>query len=62
MPTPMMRSALSARWLPESPPVEPTPPTEHGWSQLMAPLPACVSATGMPVAEAKARSSAEASE
>ena len=59
---PMTKSALSAKWFPESPPVEPTPPTEHGWSWLMAPLPACVSATGIPVAEAKARSSSEAPE
>ena len=57
MPTPMMRSALSAMWLPESQPVEPTPPTALGWSKLMAPLPAWVSPTGMPVVVAKARSS-----
>ena len=32
VPTPMTRSALSAMWLPESPPVEPTPPMAQGWS------------------------------
>ena len=42
-------------------PVEPIPPTALGWSQLMAPLPAWVSATGMPVAVANARNCSDPS-
>ena len=30
VPMPITRSALSAMWLPESPPVEPTPPMAQG--------------------------------
>ena len=61
VPTPMITSASRASRLATGVPVEPTPPTEFGWSQLTAPLPAWVSATGMPVARANASSSADAS-
>ena len=59
---PMTTSAPRASALAADDPVDPTPPTADGWSQLMAPLPAWVSDTGMPVAVANARSSSEASE
>ncbi len=62
VPMPMTTSASRARALAADEPVEPTPPTALRWSQLMAPLPAWVSATGMPVAVANARSCSEASE
>jgi len=58
----MITSAPAASALAASFPVEPTPPTEAGCSKLIAPLPAWVSATGMPVASAKAVSAAYASE
>jgi hypothetical protein len=59
---PITRSASRASVFAALPPVEPTPPTAIRWSKLMAPLPACVSATGMPVASANARSASEAPE
>ena len=58
---PMTTSASRASALAADEPVDPTPPTADGWSQLMAPLPAWVSETGMPVAAANARSSSDAS-
>jgi hypothetical protein len=62
VPTPMTTSASRASRFATGVPVEPTPPTEFGWFQRTAPLPACVSATGIPVARASASSSADASE
>ena len=59
---PMTTSASRASVLAAAEPVDPTPPTADGWSQLIAPLPACVSDTGIPVADANARSSSDASE
>lgn len=61
VPMPMTTSARAARALATGEPVEPTPPTACGWSQETAPLPACVSATGMPVACANARNCSVAS-
>ena len=56
MPSTTSASAASAfaAWVP----VEPRPPTARGWSNGIAPLPACVSATGIPVASAKSTSAA----
>ncbi|GAQ68197.1 hypothetical protein SsS58_08656 [Streptomyces scabiei] len=51
-------ASSSAAWEP----VEPMPPTAQGWSHGTAPLPAWVSATGIPVASAKARSAVSAPE
>jgi len=61
VPMPITRSASRATVFAAVLPVEPTPPTAIRWSQLIAPLPAWVSATGIPVASAKARSCSQAS-
>ena len=61
VPTPITTSASRASALATGEPVEPTPPTASGWSQRMAPLPAWVSATGIPVASANARRASVAS-
>jgi hypothetical protein len=61
VPTPITTSASRASRLATGVPVEPTPPTEFGWSQPIAPLPAWVSATGMPVCRANRSSSSDAS-
>ncbi len=61
VPMAMTRSASRATALPALPPVEPSAPTWKGWSQGSAPLPACVSVTGMPKRRAKASSAALAS-
>ncbi len=62
VPIPITRSASRARRLAASPPLTPTGPTFCGWSQDSDPLPAWVSATGMPVRSQKRASSASASE
>ena len=61
VPMAMTRSASRAMALAAVPPAEPSAPTCSGWSQGSAPLPACVSATGMPKRPAKASSAALAS-
>ena len=53
VPTPITTSASRASAFAAGVPVAPTPPTASGWSHGSAPLPAWVSATGMPVASAK---------
>ena len=59
---PMTTSASRASALAADDPVDPTAAHRaDGWSQLIAPLPAWVSDTGIPVAAAKARSSSDAS-
>ena len=60
VPTPMTRSASWASRLAAAVPVAPTAPSDSGCSEGSAPRPACVSATGMPVASTSARSAAVA--
>ena len=61
-PTVRTRSAWRARALVAGVPSSPMPPSSHQSPSWTAPLPAKVSATGMPVARANASSSREASE
>ena len=61
VPTPITTSASRASALATGEPVDPTPPTACGWSHRIAPLPAWVSATGIPVASANARNASVAS-
>ena len=62
VPMPITRSASAASVLAAVVPVAPMAPTDCGWSQASEPLPACVSATGMPVASANWRNASVASE
>ena len=61
VPMPITTSASRASRLAALVPVAPTAPRLSGWSLGSAPRPACVSATGIPVASAKPRSAAVAS-
>ena len=61
VPTPMMTSASRASAFATGDPVDPTPPTACGWSHRIPPLPAWVSATGIPVAAANRASASVAS-
>ena len=61
VPTPITRSASRASRLAAGVPVAPIAPSADGWSEGSAPRPACVSATGIPVASASARSAPVAS-
>ena len=54
VPTPTTRSASRAMALAPSVPVTPMAPRAEGWSYGIEPLPAYVSATGMPVASTRA--------
>ena len=56
VPTPMTRSASRPMRFAADVPVAPIAPSESGWSYGRDPLPACVSATGMPLRSAKSRS------
>ncbi len=60
VPMPITRSASRASALAAVVPVAPIAPTEAGWSYGSEPLPAWVSATGMPVASTSSRSAAVA--
>jgi hypothetical protein len=62
VPMPITRSASRARAFAAALPVAPTAPADDGWSYEREPLPAYVSATGMPVASTRARSASVASE
>ena len=56
VPALMTRSASGASALAAVVPVAPIAPVAHGWPKSSEPLPACVSATGMPVRSALASS------
>ena len=62
VPIPSTRSASAATRLAANVPVAPIAPSDSGWSYGSAPLPACVSATGIPAASANERSADDASE
>ena len=61
VPMPMTRSAAAAISLAPREPATPAPCRLRSWSQCIVPLPAWVSATGMPVCSAKAVMAASAS-
>ncbi len=62
VPTPSTTSASRARAFASVVPVAPIAPADCGWSKGSEPLPACVSATGIPVAAANAAKASVASE
>ena len=61
VPTPSTTSASRAAALASVVPVAPIAPAACGWSYGSEPLPACVSATRIPVASANAASASVAS-
>jgi hypothetical protein len=61
VPMPMTRSASRAMMFAPGVPVAPIAPSAHGSSKRIAPFPAIVSATGIPVATVSSRSAFVAS-